>query len=59
MTDGPVGALRAKLLQRTTIIAAAAVVVVLAGGFLAWSATCPCERTPGAWLFGAEQDERR
>ena len=32
MTDGPVGALRAKLLQRTTIIAAAAVVVVLARG---------------------------
>ena len=57
MTDGPVGALRTKLLQRTTLIAAAAVVVVLAGGFLAWSATCPCERTPGAWLFGTVQDE--
>ena len=57
MTEGPVGALRAKLLQRTAIITAAAVVVVLAGGFLAWSATCPCERTPGAWLFGMEHDE--
>ncbi len=57
MTDGPVGDLRAKALQRTTLVAAAAVVVVLAGGFLAWSATCPCERTPGAWLFGMEHDE--
>jgi hypothetical protein len=57
MTEGPVGALRAKLLQRTTIIAAAAVVVVLAGAFLAWSATCPCERTPGGWLFGNVQAE--
>ena len=43
--------------RQTAIVAAAAVVVVLAGGFLAWSATCPCERTPGAYLFGAENAE--
>ena len=46
-----------KALRRPAIIAAAAVVVVLAGGFVAWSATCPCERTPGAWLFGAANEE--
>ena len=46
-----------KALRRPAIIAAAAVVVVLASGFVAWSATCPCERTPGAWLFGAAHEE--
>ncbi len=46
-----------KLTQRTALIAAGAVVIVLAVGFVGWSATCPCERTPGAWLFGAGQTE--
>ncbi len=32
-------------------LSAAAVVVVI-GGFLIYSAMCPCERTPGGFLFG-------
>jgi hypothetical protein len=28
-------------------------VALLAVGFLGWSCTCPCDRAPGAYLFGA------
>ena len=34
-------------------IAAAGLLVVSAGAFTAWSYTCPCDRTPGAYLMGA------
>jgi hypothetical protein len=38
--------------RRMKLIVPVAVVGVLAVAFLGWSATCPCERTPGAYLFG-------
>lgn len=57
MSDGNGGGVMGRVSQRTAIVAAVALVVVLGGAFLAWSATCPCERTPGAWLFGTVQDE--
>ena len=47
----------AMLTQRTALIGVAVVVIVLGGGFVGWSATCPCERTPGAYLFGSEHGE--
>ena len=46
-----------KALARPAISVPVALVVVLAIGFYAWSATCPCDRTPGAVLFGAEHEE--
>ena len=46
-----------KLTQRTALTAVAVVVIGLAAGFVGWSATCPCERTPGAWLFGTARNE--
>jgi hypothetical protein len=57
MTDGAAGGQQGKQLQRALLSAAAVVVVVLGGGFLAWSATCPCDYTPGGWLFGDEREE--
>lgn len=45
-----------KLTQRTALTAVAVVVIVLATGFVGWSATCPCDRTLGGWLFGASPD---
>ena len=41
---------------RRAVIGAAAVVAVLVVGFLGWSYTCPCDRAPGAYLFGAEAE---
>lgn len=41
---------------RLKVVVPAVVVGVLAVAFLGWSATCPCERTPGAYLFGASAD---
>jgi len=38
------------------LIVPVAVVGVLAVAFLGWSATCPCERTPGAYLFGTSAE---
>ena len=57
MTDGAARGPQGKQLQRALLSAAAVVLVLLAGGFLAWSATCPCDYTPGGWLFGDEQAE--
>lgn len=42
--------------RRTTILSAAVLVAVVAVGFVGWSYTCPCDRAPGAYLFGAEVD---
>ncbi len=42
-------------LKRPAIGGSAALVVLLVIAFYGWSATCPCERTPGAVLFGYEQ----
>ncbi len=42
--------------RRMKLIVPVAVVGVLAVGFLGWSATCPCERTPGAYLFGTSAE---
>ena len=38
---------------RLKIIVPMVVIGVLAVTFVGWSATCPCERTPGAYLFGS------
>jgi len=38
-------------------IAAAAVLVASIGGFSYWFFTCPCDRTPGGYLLGAEAEE--
>ena len=46
-----------KLTQRTALTGVAVVVIVLAAGFVGWSATCPCERTPGGYLFGTAHGE--
>lgn len=46
-----------KALARPAISVAVAVLVVLLIGFYGWSATCPCDRTPGAYLFGDEHAE--
>ncbi len=42
--------------RRMKLIVPVAVVGVLALAFLGWSATCPCERTPGAYLFGTSAE---
>lgn len=42
--------------RRMKLIVPVAVVGVLAVAFLGWSATCPCERTPGAYLFGTSAE---
>ena len=42
--------------RRMKPIVPVAVVGVLAVAFLGWSATCPCERTPGAYLFGTSAE---
>lgn len=39
--------------RRPAVIGSAVVVALLAVGFLGWSCTCPCDRAPGAYLFGA------
>ena len=46
-----------KALDRPAISAPVTLVVVLAIGFFGWSATCPCDRAPGAILFGDAHDE--
>ena len=55
MTDADRGSLT-KMLRRPMFIVPAGVLVVLVVAFLGWSSTCPCERTPGAYLFGASAD---
>ena len=46
-----------KALQRPAVSVPAALAVVLAIGFFGWSYSCPCNYTPGAYLFGAEREE--
>ena len=46
-----------KALERPAVSAPAVLVVVLAIGFFGWSYTCPCDYTPGAYLFGEANDE--
>lgn len=45
-----------KTLRRPLFIIPAGVVAVLVVAFLGWSSTCPCDRAPGAYLFGAAAD---
>jgi len=35
----------------------ATAVVLVTVGWIGWSATCPCDRTPGGWLFGSVSAE--
>ena len=44
-------------LKRPAISVPAALVIAAAAAFYGWSATCPCDYTPGAVLFGAEHEE--
>ena len=44
-----------KALKRPAIGGPAALALLLVIAFYGWSFTCPCERTPGAVLFGYEQ----
>ena len=46
-----------KALEKPAISAPIVLVVLLAIGFYSWSAICPCDRMPGAVLFGAEHEE--
>ena len=39
------------------VLIPAGLAVVLVVAFLGWSATCPCDRAPGAYLFGASADD--
>ena len=55
MTGADRGSL-AKTLRRPLFIVPAGVLAVLLVAFLGWSSTCPCDRTPGAYLFGASAD---
>ena len=55
MTDAERGALT-KMFRRPMFTVPAGLVAVLVVAFLGWSSTCPCERTPGAYLFGAAAD---
>lgn len=44
--------------SRNLLIAASGTLVVaLVAGFLIYSAVCPCERTPGGFLFGERESE--
>ena len=54
--DRTIGGQLVKALRRPAIAAPAALVVLLVIGFYGWSGTCPCDRAPGAVLFGAEQE---
>ena len=56
MTDADHGSLT-KMLRRPMFTIPAGLVVLLVVGFLGWSYTCPCDRMPGAYLFGAESQE--
>ena len=55
MTDADRGPLMTTL-RRPMFIIPAGVVAVLVVAFLGWSSTCRCDRTPGAYLFGAAAD---
>lgn len=43
-------------MRRRTAIGIAVVLVAMAAGIVAYSATCPCDRTPGLLLFGDVQE---
>lgn len=44
--------------SRNKLIAAGGILVVaLVSGFLVYSSICPCDRTPGGFLFGEQADE--
>lgn len=42
--------------QRPAASIPAALAIVAVIGFFGWSYTCPCDYTPGAYLFGDEHD---
>ena len=43
--------------RRKVWIGVAIVLAVVAAGVVGWSATCPCDRTPGLMLLGSAQQE--
>ena len=40
-------------LKRRLAVLGIVVVGLMSTAFVVWSATCPCERSPGGYLFGA------
>ena len=54
--DRAIGERLVKALRRPAIGGPAALVILLVIAFYGWSLTCPCDFTPGAVLFGAEQE---
>lgn len=56
MTDADRGPLT-KTLRRPMFLVPAGLAVVLLVAFLGWSSTCPCDRAPGAYLFGASASD--
>ncbi len=55
MTNAGSGSLT-KTLRRPMFLIPAGVLAVLVVAFVGWSARCPCDRTPGAYLFGASAE---
>ena len=47
----------ASLKNRRTVITLALGVSAAIAGFLYWSLSCPCERTPGGYLLGEQSQE--
>jgi hypothetical protein len=44
-------------LKRRLAVLGIVVAGLMSTAFVVWSATCPCERSPGGYLFGAGPDE--
>jgi hypothetical protein len=42
--------------KKRGVIVGSALVIFLAAGFVVWSSSCPCDRTPGGYLFGDAPD---
>jgi len=53
MTEEPSKSLNGR--KRGAIVGGA-LVILLAAGFVVWSSSCPCDRTPGGYLFGDAPD---
>ena len=55
--SGSIGNPRTWTARQAVGIGGAAVVLVLVLAWVGWSATCPCNYTPGSHLFGSVHDE--
>ena len=55
--SGSLGNPRTWTARQAASIGSAAFAIVLVVGWVGWSATCPCNYTPGSYLFGSENEE--